>query len=225
MDSFMELLLDFLFDAYAEFMTHIFPKNKVRFKYYRLFVGVASFLLLLSSVALCAWGCVLLGGHNLWGIVPIVIAICIPAGVIVAGCVAVGKKSKRNNNRVFTQTNREEHPFMTYYMNLNPGPFAMIAGGHKIYELRLWDEKRSQIAVGDTLVFTHTEDPGKQLHCKVKALHRFANFAELYASLPLDKCGYLPEEIPTADPSDMDIYYSSEKQAMYGVVAIEIELL
>lgn len=224
MDSFMELLLDFLFEAYAEFMTHIFPKNRVRFKHYRLFVGVASFLLLLSSVVLCAWGCVLLGGHNFWGIAPIVIAICIPAGVIVAGCVAVDKKSKRNINRVFTPTNREEHSFMTHYMNLNPGPFAMIAAGYKTIELRLLDEKRSQIAVGDTLIFTNT-DSAEQLRCKVKALHVFASFAELYAALPLDKCGYFPEEIPTADPSDMDIYYSPEKQAKYGVVGIEIELL
>jgi len=112
---------------------------------------------------------------------------------------------------------------MTHFMNLKPQPFAMIAQGRKTIELRLLDEKRRWIAVGDTLVFTNT-DTAAQLRCKVKALHVFASFAELYAALPLDQCGYSPEEIPTADPSDMDIYYPAEKQAKYGVLGIEIQL-
>ena len=114
---------------------------------------------------------------------------------------------------------------MTHTLNLNPGPFAMIKGGRKTIELRLYDEKRSQIKVGDTLVFVHTEDVARTLTATVTALHRFPDFAALYASLPLDKCGYLPEEIPTASPADMNVYYSVERQAQYGVVGIEIALL
>ena len=110
-------------------------------------------------------------------------------------------------------------------MNLNPQPFSMIADGHKTIELRLLDEKRQKIAVGDTLIFTNTADPALQLRCAVKNLHRFANFAELYGALPLNRCGYLPHELATARPEDMDMYYSPEKQAQYGVVGIEIELL
>ena len=52
MDSFMDLLLDFLFEAYAEIMTHIFPKKKVPFKYYRAFISVVTFFVLLGLVAL-----------------------------------------------------------------------------------------------------------------------------------------------------------------------------
>lgn len=114
---------------------------------------------------------------------------------------------------------------MTHILNLNPQPFAMIADGHKTIELRLWDEKRCQIRVGDTLVFVHTEDAAKTLTARVTALHRFPDFATLYAALPLDKCGYLPEELSTASPKDMNVYYSAEKQALYGVVGIEIALL
>lgn len=114
---------------------------------------------------------------------------------------------------------------MTHYLNLNPQPFALIQSGQKTIELRLYDEKRSQIKVGDTLVFVHTEDASKTLTARVTALHRFLDFGALYAALPLDRCGYLPEEIPTASPEDMNIYYSAEKQAKYGVVGIEITLL
>lgn len=113
---------------------------------------------------------------------------------------------------------------MTHYMNLHPSPFSMIANGLKTIELRLWDEKRQTISVGDTLVFTNTQD-ASSLSCTVKQLHRFDSFETLYRTLPLDKCGYLPHEITTASAKDMELYYSKEKQSRYGVVGIEIELI
>ena len=113
---------------------------------------------------------------------------------------------------------------MTHAMNLQPQPFAMIANGQKTYELRLDDEKRRQIRVGDEIVFTNAAAPEHALRVRVVALHRFADFAALYAALPLDRCGYRPEEVPTASPADMDVYYAPEKQQLYGVLAIEIAL-
>ena len=113
---------------------------------------------------------------------------------------------------------------MTHYMNLKPEPYAMIKSGKKTVELRLLDEKRKEIRVCDTLVFKNT-DTLATLSCVVKALHIFDSFEELYASLPLDKCGYLPEEIATASAKDMEEYYPAEKQKCYGVVGIEIELI
>lgn len=112
---------------------------------------------------------------------------------------------------------------MIHEMNLNPRPFEMIADGKKTIELRLLDGKRQKIAVGDTLIFTNTADPALQLRCVVKKLHCFASFAALYAALPLEKCGYLPEELAGARPEDMEMYYPPEKQEQYGVVGIEIE--
>ena len=35
----------------------------------------------------------------------------------------------------------------------------------------------------------------------------FASFDELYAALPLHKCGYTEEEKKTASPRDMDAYF------------------
>ena len=114
---------------------------------------------------------------------------------------------------------------MIHKLNLNADPFEMIKSGRKTIELRLYDEKRSQIQVGDTLVFVHTEDDTRTITATVLALHRFSDFAALYATLPLEKCGYLPEELDTASPADMNVYYSAEKQACYGVVGIEIALI
>ena len=114
---------------------------------------------------------------------------------------------------------------MTHYMNLHPGPFACIQSGQKTFELRLYDEKRRLIQVGDTLVFTCADDTAQTCTVVVKALHLFPDFAALYATLPLERCGYSPAEIATASPEDMNVYYSKEKQAQYGVVGIEIQLI
>ena len=114
---------------------------------------------------------------------------------------------------------------MTHYMNLKPTPFSLIARGLKTIELRLYDEKRKGIAVGDTLIFTNTDNSDEKLYCMVKCLHIFSSFAELYKSLPLDKCGYLPNEISNASPLDMNHYYSEDVQRECGVVGIEIKLI
>ena len=90
--------------------------------------------------------------------------------------------------------------------------------------IRLYDEKRQAVKVGDTVEFTCTED-GEVLSRRVKALHTFASFAELYGALPLERCGYTEENIARASPSDMEQYYSVEEQNHYGVVGIEIELI
>jgi len=114
---------------------------------------------------------------------------------------------------------------MTHYMNLQPRPFAMIACGKKTFELRLYDEKRKLIQPGDLIVFTNTTMPEETLSVKVKKLHIFPSFDELYKSLPLLSCGYLPEELPAASPKDMEAYYSPAQQAQHGVVGIEIEVI
>ena len=114
---------------------------------------------------------------------------------------------------------------MTHNMNLHAAPFDNIARGIKTIELRLYDEKRRRIKVGDEIVFTHSKDFARTLHCRVIALHIFPSFEELYSTLPLLKCGYTEDDIDTAAPADMDLYYSKEKQEKYGVVGIEIELI
>lgn len=112
---------------------------------------------------------------------------------------------------------------MTHTMKLHPGPFTMICSGQKTIELRLYDEKRRAIRAGDTLIFSHSNAPEQTVSTVVTALHIFPDFASLYDSLPLDQCGYLPEELSSADPSDMNVYYSTEQQKQWGVVGIEIQ--
>ncbi|MBQ7740106.1 MAG: ASCH domain-containing protein [Eubacterium sp.] len=106
-------------------------------------------------------------------------------------------------------------------MKLNDAPFEMIKNGTKSIELRLYDEKRRKINIGDTICFKRKAGTIKAI---VKALHIFRNFDELYAALPLDKCGYNADELATASPNDMLEYYSKEQIEKYGVVGIEVEV-
>lgn len=107
-------------------------------------------------------------------------------------------------------------------MKLNDVPFETIENGTKTIELRLYDEKRRKIKIGDTICFKGKASTIKAI---VKALHIFRNFDELYAALPLDKCGYTADELATASPEDMLEYYTKEQIKKYGVVGIQIEVI
>ena len=106
-------------------------------------------------------------------------------------------------------------------MKLHSSPFEMIKSGEKTIELRLFDEKRQKIKVGDEIIFTDVAT-GETVTKIVADLHIFGSFDELYKSLPLLKCGYTSEDVGDAHPSDMDRYYSVEEQKKYGVVGIEL---
>ncbi len=110
---------------------------------------------------------------------------------------------------------------MTHNMKLWRDAFNKIADGSKTIELRLNDEKRQKIAIGDTIVFSCTSN-NDVITATVKALHKFTNFKELYENLPLDKCGYSKDELQTAHYTDMEQYYSKEQIAKYGAFGIEL---
>lgn len=113
---------------------------------------------------------------------------------------------------------------MEHMMKLNPSPFEMIKNGSKTIELRLYDEKRRALSVGDTITFVNTEDAKETLCVCVEDLFVFESFDALYQNLPLLECGYTEGTVRTASPSDMESYYSKEKQAQYGVIGIKISL-
>ena len=73
------------------------------------------------------------------------------------------------------------------------------------------------------ITLDYEKDENDRLVVSVKNIHIFKNFTELYQALPLLKCGYTEENLASANPADMEKYYSKEQQVQYGVVAFEIE--
>ncbi len=99
---------------------------------------------------------------------------------------------------------------MLHQMKLKSEPFCKIKSGSKTIELRLNDEKRQQVQVGDFIEFSMMEDASQKLTAKVTALHHFDSFAEMYGNLPKEKIGYAADETP--NPNHMDAYYPREKR-------------
>lgn len=110
---------------------------------------------------------------------------------------------------------------MIHYMHLVLSAFAKIANGSKTIELRLNDEKRQRINVGDTVIFncSSTKDI---ITAQVSGLHKFSDFEELYKMLPLEKCGYNKDALDSAHYTEMEQYYSEEQIKKYGALGIEL---
>ena len=109
-------------------------------------------------------------------------------------------------------------------MSLREVPFRAVADGTKVIEMRLLDEKRRKIRIGDRIRFTLSGGT-ETVTVLVVGLHRFPSFEALYAALipVVGAVGLGYAEGETADPADMLDYYAPEAVERYGVVGIEIK--
>ena len=110
---------------------------------------------------------------------------------------------------------------MVHKMKLWNDSFEMIKSGYKTIEMRLNDEKRTLIRIGDTIEFTNTST-NEVLSCVVTNLYKYSSFDELYLHHDKKSIGYLENEI--ASPKDMLVYYSQENIDKYGVLGIEVKI-
>lgn len=98
--------------------------------------------------------------------------------------------------------------------------FNMVKSGEKIYELRVHDEKRQNINVGDDYVFGLEPERNQMVRKKIKNKLLFKNFSEASDKLDFKKVGFSSRE-------EMKIVYnaiySKEEQEKFGVVAFELE--
>lgn len=112
---------------------------------------------------------------------------------------------------------------MEHFMKLQSQPFENIANQTKTIEMRLFDEKRKILKVGDKIIFSKYDNSECKISTRILGLHLFENFKELYENFDKVKLGYAKNEV--ANFQDMEKYYSKEEQKNYGVIAIEIEKL
>ena len=107
-------------------------------------------------------------------------------------------------------------------MKLQPKPFNAIKNGKKTIEMRLWDEKRKHITVGDTIEFVNIKDPKQIILTKVVGVHVYPTFKELYRDYRKEELGYTSDEV--ADPKDMEQFYPLSEQEKFCVVGLEIRV-
>lgn len=111
---------------------------------------------------------------------------------------------------------------MVHNMKLNEGPFEAIKAGTKTIEMRLYDNKRRKIQVGDIIEFKNVVS-SEEIKVEVLALHVVPTFKDLYTMFDKVSLGYADYEI--ALHTDMEQYYLITDIEKYGVVGIEIRLI
>ena len=107
-------------------------------------------------------------------------------------------------------------------MNLQPKYFDFIKNGTKRIELRLYDEKRRSIQLGDIIEFAKSED--EKFKAEVIGLLRYNSFAELFEDFDISilaDSSMTKQELLEA----LGEFYTEEKQAEFGVIGIRIKLI
>ena len=99
--------------------------------------------------------------------------------------------------------------------------YNLLKKGIKTIELRLYDDKRKKIKVGDEITFENLDNPQDFFIALVTALHRAQDFRELSDRIPFIRAGFQTREemIET-----MEKFYPIEKQKKEGVLGIEIKI-
>ncbi len=111
---------------------------------------------------------------------------------------------------------------MEYRMRLDKAPFEKIKSGKKCVEMRLNDERRCVLCIGDIIVFADNSST-EVLRAEITELRAFRDFYELYSEYDKRDIGY--DDGDTADPADMYMYYDKEKIEKYGALAIALKVI
>lgn len=109
-------------------------------------------------------------------------------------------------------------------MRLTEKLFALMMNGEKTVEIRLNDEKRRRLKVGDNIIFVRSDDNAARILAQVTALKRFAGFAELFSSELFSQTGCAGMTVEQAVES-MYGYYTREQEQKYGALAVTVKRL
>lgn len=113
---------------------------------------------------------------------------------------------------------------MKHEMKLQTKYYNYIKNGTKRIELRLYDEKRKNINIGDIVTFYKEPELVDSFDAKVIGLLRYNSFSDLFKDFDMellaDKSMSKEELLNT-----LECFYTSDEQKKYGVLGIRIELI
>ena len=109
-------------------------------------------------------------------------------------------------------------------MKLQSKYYDYIYDGTKRIEIRLFDEKRQQINIGDTIKFLKEPELNESFNAKVIGLLRYNSFSDMFKDLDIS----ILADVSMTKNELMDElcrFYTVDNQLKYGVIGIRIELL
>ena len=111
---------------------------------------------------------------------------------------------------------------MKHILKLQPKYFDYINNGTKRIELRLYDEKRQKINIGDSIIFQKEPELESTIEVKVIGLLRYNSFEELFKDFDIE---IMADKSMTKQDllNALEEFYTPEKQKQYGVLGIRIE--
>ena len=100
-------------------------------------------------------------------------------------------------------------------MKLQPNYYNYMLHGTKRIEIRVYDEKRKNLNLGETITFL--KEP------EIIGLLRYENFEELFQDFDIS---ILADKSITKETlkKELEQFYPTEKQEKYGVLGIRVEL-
>ena len=105
-------------------------------------------------------------------------------------------------------------------LNVKEKYYNMLKSGIKTIELRLFDEKRKAIKVGDSIEFSNNSDANDKFTARVINLHKANNFTELCNNIDCNRAGFSTnKELIKV----LEEFYSLDQQKEFGVLGIEIQ--
>lgn len=111
---------------------------------------------------------------------------------------------------------------MVHQMGLYGEYFSSIKEGKKTVEVRLNDEKRREIKVGDTIEFIRVPEKNETLQVQVTSLKEYATFEVMYKEIPFkafDCEGWTMKEMIDGTYE----IYTPEQEKEWGTLAITIK--
>lgn len=112
---------------------------------------------------------------------------------------------------------------MIHEMKLQDKYYDFIKSGTKRIELRLHDEKRSLLKLGDTIRFFKEPELKENFDAKIIGLLSYTSFENLFKDFDIS---ILADKNMTKEEllNTLQKFYPKEKQEEYGVLGIRLEI-
>ncbi len=104
-------------------------------------------------------------------------------------------------------------------MSVHEKYYTLLKHGHKTIELRLFDNKRKSIKIGDIIKFCNISDNTDNFQAIVVHLYKAENFEKLCDIIDSAKAGFDNKDILI---QVMQEFYPLDKQNEVGVIGIEV---
>ena len=113
---------------------------------------------------------------------------------------------------------------MEHVIKLQPEYYNFMLNGTKRIEIRLNDEKRQQIKIGDTIKILKEPELNESFKVKVIGLLKYKTFEDIFRDFDIS---ILSDKAMTKEEllAVLEKFYTKEKQEQYGVLGIRIELI